>query len=199
MTTTIFLVRHAAHGQLGRVLSGRSPGLGLSPEGRDQAGRLAARIAAAGVAAVYSSPIQRALETAEPSAAALGLPVHRMDEITEIDFGTWTGRAFSELDADPRWHAWNVARGLSRAPGGESMLEAQARAVAGLDRVTHAHPGAVVALVSHADVIKAMLCAVLGLPLDSLHRFEIDPASVSRVVMGVWGAKVASLNEGWAA
>jgi probable phosphoglycerate mutase len=199
VATTIFLVRHAAHGQLGRVLSGRAPGLALSPEGRAQAVTLAARLRGAGVEAVYSSPIQRALETAEPAAAALGRPVQPMEEITEIDFGTWTGQAFSDLDTDPRWHAWNVARGLSRAPDGESMLEAQARAVAGLDRITHAHPGAVVALVSHADVIKAMLCAVLGLPLDSLHRFEIDPASVSRVVMGAWGAKVASMNEGWAA
>jgi probable phosphoglycerate mutase len=75
------------------------------------------------------------------------------------------------------------------------MREAQARAVAHVERVAAAHPGATVALISHSDVVKAIVAHALSLPLGSLLRFDIDPASVSRLAVGDWGMRVMGLNE----
>lgn len=195
MTTTIHFVRHAAHGLLGRTLTGRMPGVSLGEEGRAQAEALSLRLGRERIAAIHSSPLERARETAEPIARRLGLEVQVTAAIQEIDFGEWTGAAFGDLDADPRWRIWNEARSLARPPGGETMLEAQGRVLRHLEDLQAAHPGESVALVSHADVIKAALAFLLGLSLDALPRFEISPASISTVVIGDWGAKVLTLNE----
>lgn len=203
MTTTFFLLRHAAHDRLGRVLCGRMPGVTLGEAGRAQAAALAERLSRETVAAVYSSPLERARETAEPVAARLGLSVEIAPEIDEIGFGDWSGMSFEALKSDPRWTAWNAARSVTRPPGGETMLEAQARAVGFIERLRGRHRDGAAALVSHSDLLKAVLSWCLGLPLDLIARFEIGPASLSTVVVGDWGAKVLSLNEslvheGWA-
>ncbi|MBF0305335.1 MAG: histidine phosphatase family protein [Alphaproteobacteria bacterium] len=185
----ILLVRHAEHDLLGRALAGRMAGVGLNALGRAQAERLA-RL---DVAAIQSSPLERARETALPLARRLGLPVETVDALNEIDFGVWQGRSFAELDADPVWHDWNRDRARTRPPGGESMTEVQARIVGHLRRLTAA-PRPVV-LFSHGDVIKAALLHVLGLPLDAVSRIEVDPAGISTVALGEWGAKLVALNE----
>jgi probable phosphoglycerate mutase len=200
VAATVFLVRHAAHDRVDRVLCGRMPGVGLGEAGRRQAEALARRFAApgsgGGVDAVWTSPLQRARETAEPIAARLGLRARASDALCEIDFGAWTGRAFDDLRDDPRWRRWNEARGSgARPPGGESMAEAQARAMAEVERARAEHPDGAVALVSHGDVIKAVLAGVLGLSLDAHARFEISPGSVSALAVWDGGGKVLSMNE----
>ncbi len=192
--TTFHLVRHAAHALLPHTLAGRMAGVGLSDEGRAQARTLARHLAGRSVAAVVSSPVQRALETAAPVAAALGLPVGIDAGFEEIDFGTWTGRRFDDLAADPAWDAWNCLRSLARCPSGETMHEAQSRALAALGRLRAAHAGQEVVVVSHADVVKAMLAPALGLPLDLLHRLLISPASCSTLVVFDADVQVASVN-----
>ena len=199
MTTTLFLVRHAAHDRLNRILCGRMPDVTLGAPGRAQAERLAERLARETIAAVYASPLERARETAAPIAERLKLDVQPMDALNEIDVGAWSGRALEDLREDPLWKRWNTARSVTRPPGGETMLEAQARAVGAIERLCAAHPEQGVALVSHGDVIKAALAYHLGLPLDAVLRFEISPASVSTLVVGDWGAMVFSINEGVAA
>jgi broad specificity phosphatase PhoE len=200
MAATVFLVRHAAHDRVDRILCGRMPGVGLGEAGRAQAEALARRFAAGGgVDAVWTSPLQRARETAEPIAGRLGLPARTSDALCEIDFGDWTGRRFEDLRDDPRWRRWNEARAGGRAPGGESMAEAQARAVGELERARDGHPGGRVVLVSHGDVIKAALAGVLGLSLDAHGRFEISPGSVSALAVWDGGGKVLSMNEAVAA
>jgi probable phosphoglycerate mutase len=194
-TATIFLVRHAAHDRVDRILCGRMPGVSLGDHGRAQAARVAARLAQEGLAAVYSSPLDRARETAEPLAAAAGLEVDIRAGLDEIDLGEWTGRSFAELEGDPRWHTWNAGRALGEAPGGERMQVVQDRILVELETVRHRHPGGRVAVVSHADVIKAALCGVLNLSLDRYHAFEVDPASISSVVLWDGGGKVLTLNE----
>lgn len=197
MTATILLIRHAAHSHLGRVLSGRLPGIELSPEGREQAQRLARTLRQVELAAVHASPVQRARETAQAIAAGRdGLPVEQHPALDELDFGDWTGCTFSDLAGDPRWRRWNEARAAGVAPGGESMAAAQRRAWDHVGAAAAAHPGRTLAMVSHCDLIRAVIVQILGLPLDAIFRFEIDPASVSRVAVGPWGAKVLSLNEG---
>jgi broad specificity phosphatase PhoE len=195
MTTTFFLVRHAAHDRLGRVLCGRMPGVTLGREGRAQGDALAARLAGEGLAAVYASPLERARETAEPIAARAGLAVEILPALDEIDFGSWAGRRFDELHEDPLWAGWNQARHVTRPPEGETALEAQARVLRGLEDLRTRHGEARLALVSHADVIKLVIAHALGLGADATRLFEIGPASVSVLVLGAWGAKVESLNE----
>ena len=193
--TTLFLVRHAAHDLVDRALCGRMAGVRLGEHGRTQAERVAVRLSHETVAAVQSSPLERARETAEPIAQRLGLGVEVADALNEIDLGEWAGRPFDELRDDPRWALWNAARSVTRAPGGETILEVQARVVAHMEAVRARFPEAAVVLVSHADVIKAALAYCLGLSLDSLQRCDVAPASLSSVVIGDWGAKVLSLNE----
>lgn len=195
MTVTILLIRHAAHSQLGRVLSGRSGDAPLSPAGRDQATRLAARLGGVGLGAVHTSPVRRARETAAAIAAACDLAPQVAAPLEEIDLGAWEGRSFAELDGDPEWDAWNSHRAAAVPPGGEPMRAVQERVMAHLREVAAKAAHAVVAMVSHADVIRAAVAGVLGLSLDRLLAFDVDPASVTRIVAGSWGERLVSLNE----
>ena len=192
--TTIHLVRHAAHGLLPHTLAGRMPGVPLSAEGVAQARRLAQHFAGRPIAAVVSSPVQRARETAGPIAEACGHTVGIDPGLEEIDFGIWTGRRIDALTDDPAWQAWNQARHLAACPGGETMHAAQSRVLAALTRLRDAHGEAEIVAVSHADVIKSVLAAFLGCALDRLHCLVIDPASVSTVLLGDAFAQVECVN-----
>lgn len=192
MVTTLFLVRHAAHGLLGRVLTGRMPGVGLSAEGVAQASGLAGRFA--GAVAVVSGPLERAQQTAAPIAAALGVPVETDAGFDEIDFGTWTGQVFAALQGAAGWDDWNRFRGTAVPPGGEPMLAAQARALAAAMRLRHAYPDGAVVVVSHQDVLKALLAHWLAVPLDLMHRIELGPASRSIVRLWDGDARVDGVN-----
>lgn len=195
MTATILLVRHAAHVELGRTLSGRRRDVALSPEGIEQARIVADLIGAEPIAAVYSSPRERAYYTAREIAEPHELKVTIEDGLDEVDFGDWTGSGFDALEGDPEWQQWNEARGSARPPGGESMAEAVARAAAAVEQLAHGHAGDTIVAVSHCDIIRGLLAHYLGLPLDNLLRFDIDPASVSRLVLGTWGARIVNVNE----
>ena len=173
------------------------PDLALCAAGRDQAARVGARLADVPLAAIHTSPVQRARETAAAIAAAGPHPAPvTADALDEIDFGDWTGRRFDALAGDPAWDAWNNARATAQPPGGEAMAAAQARIMAFAAAIAAQHDGATVACVSHCDMIRAALAGWLGLGLDHILRFDCDPASISRVSIGAWGARVVSINEG---
>jgi probable phosphoglycerate mutase len=195
LAATLILVRHAAHIHLNVTLSGRMPGVPLSEAGRAQAERLAARLAKRGLSAVRSSPLDRARETAAAIAEAAALTVDTTEGLQEIDFGEWTGRRFDALAGDPEWDGWNARRATTRPPGGESMAEAQARIVTHLHATAREHDGETVVLVSHADMIRAVVAHVLGLELDNLLRFDIDPASATTLTWGDGWARLIALNE----
>lgn len=180
------------------MLSGRTEGISLTADGRRQAERLAERLAAQRLAAVHASPVQRAKETAAEIARASGVEVEVVDALEEIDFGTWTGRSFAELEGDPAWRKWNDCRSRAVPPGGEDMAAAQSRAVDHVRAAAKRFAGGTVAMVTHCDVIRAVVAAILGLSLDNVLRFDVDPASVSRVAAGDWGEKLMTLNEGTA-
>ena len=177
--TVFHLVRHAEHDLLGRVLTGRMPGVSLNERGTEQAVRVARRFAGRAIAAVVSSPSQRAQETAAPIAAALRLAVMTDAGLDEIDFGEWTGMAFETLQGAPGWQAWNQFRGTAPTPGGETMLEALGRALRSLARWGQTVPDGEVVLVSHQDVLKAVLAHSLGAPLDLMQRIELGAGSCS--------------------
>lgn len=195
VTATFLLIRHAAHVHLDRLLSGRMPGVALSAEGERQAARLAEALAGARIDRVVCSPLDRTRATADAIAATHGLAAEAMDGLIELDMGDWTGRAIADLHGDPAWTDWNENRGAARIPAGESMGEAQARIVATLDRLASQADGQVLAVVSHADMIKAAVAHGLGLLLDNLGRFDVSPARVTRMVWGEWGQRLVSLNE----
>lgn len=183
LAATILLVRHAAHGDFGHRLTGRGPEGGLTREGQGQAEALAGELARKPLAAVYSSPRLRTRQTAEALAASRGLPVLVADALDEIDFGDWTGRSFAELDGRPEWERWNRERSRARCPGGESMGEALARAARFVHEVAARYDGQTIALVTHCDIIRALLCREHGRSLDDILSFEAGPASVTRLIV----------------
>lgn len=195
MIATILLVRHAAHQHLGRVLSGRGGDVPLSPVGVSQARALADRLKDEPIDAVHASALRRARETAQALSKARAIEIEVADALNEIDFGEWTGRRFDDLTGDPRWEEWNTHRATATPPGGEPMAAVQERVLAYLRNIARRASGSVIAVVSHADVIRAAVAGILGLSLDRVLSFDIDPASVTRVDAGDWGERVVSLNE----
>jgi len=195
VTTEILLVRHAAHVELGRILSGRRRDVALSREGLEQATIVADLLGVESIAAVYSSPRERAYYTAREIADRHEQKVRVADTVDEIDFGDWSGRSFSELADDPEWRHWNEARATARAPSGEAMGEACERAVGALEEMAREHADGTIAIVSHCDIIRGIIAHYLGLSLDNILRFDIAPASVSRLALEGSGGRVISVNE----
>jgi probable phosphomutase (TIGR03848 family) len=180
--TLLLLVRHGETPTTGRVLPGRAPGLHLSDAGRAQAERVAERLAGLPVEAVYSSPLERACETAEPTAARTGRDVKHDDGLLECDFGDWTGAALADVAALPEWQTVQHSPSTFRFPNGESFTEMQGRFVGTLEALCTAHGGGVVVCFSHADPIKAAVAHALGQPLDLFQRIVISPGSVSAIL-----------------
>ncbi|MEW6250325.1 MAG: histidine phosphatase family protein [Planctomycetota bacterium] len=191
---TFLLIRHAHTDAVGRRIAGRMPNVGLSPAGRAQLDALAARIGEQPVQRLLSSPLERARETAAAVARVLRIEVEFAEELNELDFGAWTGRTFAELAPDPLWQQYNAFRSGTRMPGGEVMLEVQARVVGLIQRLRETADGQAIALVTHGDVIRAALAYYLGIPLDLILRFEVDPASVSAVRLDDDGPHVLCIN-----
>lgn len=135
------------------------------------------------------------METAAPIALLAGLPVRTSEAFAEIQFGEWTGRTLDELSNIPEWRRFNTQRSVMRIPGGELMLEVQARVLTEMETMRARHPDGYVAIVSHMDVIKAAIAHFAGIHLDLLFRFEIAPASVSVVEMNEYGPRIVSLND----
>jgi broad specificity phosphatase PhoE len=194
MTTTILLIRHGLTDAVGRTIAGSAAGWPLNAAGHRQAADVAARLAELPLAAVVASPLERTRQTAEPIAGAHRLTVEDDPAFVEFDFGRWQGRTFASLDPDDEWQRFNAIRSVTPAPGGESMLDVQRRAIAGLVRLRDRFADRTVAVVSHGDVIRAMVMYVLGIPLDFVHRMEIGPARVSVVQFTRGGVNVRQVN-----
>ena len=192
--TTFLLVRHGAHDWLGRGVAGRLGGVSLNAQGWAQAEALVARLQDRDIHAICSSPQPRTRETVAALAGHRRLKVEVAPAFDEIDFGQWTGRDFASLDGDPEWAAWNQRRSAARPPGGETIGEAQRRAVQGIEALRVRHPDRTVLVTSHGDVIKAILATALGMSLDLLERFEIAPASLSALEAGEGWVQVKLVN-----
>lgn len=184
--TRVLLIRHGETDSLGQFLAGRTSGIHLNENGRRQVNRLCKCLASyKELTTVVSSPMERAIETAEILAGARGLKVEVDSNFDEFDFGEWTGKSFAELRRHALWAEYNRYRSIHRAPGGESLIEVQGRAWKGVQTLCDAFPEATLAIVSHADVIRSVLMLALGMPLDNLLRLDIAPASISEISVGV--------------
>ncbi len=181
------LVRHGVTADTGRILTGRLPGVALSPDGVAMARQVADRLAAAGAVAVYTSPIRRCRETARIVATPGDLPVLTERRFIEVDYGSWSGRSLRDLYRLKAWESLMRHPGRFRFPDGETLGEVQRRAVAGLEAIAQRHGDEVVVVVSHGDVIRALLCHYLGMDIDLIHRLDVAPASVSIVALDAGG------------
>ncbi|MCU1574695.1 MAG: phosphoglycerate mutase [Micrococcaceae bacterium] len=179
--TLLLLVRHGQTPTTGLVLPGRAPGLHLSDAGRLQAERVAERLSGLPVDVISSSPLERARETAEPTAIRTGLEVNLNPGLLECDFGEWTGAALADLYPLPQWQSVQHSPASFRFPGGESFQQMQSRIVEALEELCTAHAGGVVVCFSHADPIKAAVAHALGTHLDLFQRIVINPGSVSAI------------------
>jgi broad specificity phosphatase PhoE len=194
VTTTFFLIRHAAHDNVGGFLAGRDFDVSLGDSGRLQARRLAARMSRERIDAVHTSPRRRTRETAAAVAEVAEVGEEIADDLDEIDFGPeWCGKSFDELNRDPAWRRWNEDRRSATTPAGVGLTDTQERVVRFMRNLTCDQDASVV-LVSHADVIKLAVAHYLQLARENIDRFDIAPASVSTLVVGAWGAKLLALN-----
>ncbi len=177
--TTLVLVRHATTAATGKRLGGWTPGVHLDEAGREQAQATAERLAALPVTAVYASPLERTQETAKAIAKPHGLRVRTRKAIGEVDYGEWTDKPLGQLRRRKAWATIQATPSRVTFPGGESIRGAQARAVDATEGLAAAHPEETIVVVSHADVIKAVVAHHLGMPLDTFQRLVIAPASVT--------------------
>lgn len=182
--TTLFLVRHGrSTANSSGILAGRAPGVCLDDTGRAQAAAAGVRLAGVELAAAYTSPIERCRQTTELLLAGREVPVTVDERLAECDYGQWTNRPLGELADEPLWRTVQDQPSAARFPGGESLPELWARAtccVRDLEAHVRAAHGedACWVIVSHGDVIKAIVADALGLHLDAFQRIMVDPASV---------------------
>jgi probable phosphoglycerate mutase len=192
--TTFYLIRHGANDLLPRALAGRLPGIHLNAQGRAEAERIAERLKSKPIHHIFSSPMDRARETAEPLARELKLEMEISEAINEVDFGEWHGAEMKALDNDERWRKWNSFRGGHQLPGGETMIQIQSRIVTEMVRMRNRFAGEELALFTHGDPIRAALCHWLGMPLDFIHRLQVDTGAISVVSLDERTAIVRELN-----
>jgi broad specificity phosphatase PhoE len=194
--TTFLLIRHALCDPVGQSIAGRRPGVHLNEAGRQQALGLAERLGQLCLTGLYSSPLERAIETAQPIGARQGLEILPAAGFNEVDFGTWTGKTIAELEQVPDWRRFNEFRSGSRIPGGETMAEVLSRSLGELEKLRerHARQGSLVAVVSHGDVLRMLVTHALGMPSDFLHRIELSPASVTVLEVEDYGPRLILLN-----
>lgn len=192
--TTFYLVRHAEKDGPPTLLSGRAPGFGLTAAGREQARRIADALAREPIRRVLSSPLERARQTALPTAHRFGLEIERSEAICDIDYGEWTDRTVESLVKDEGWRRFHRHRSAHRIPGGELLLEVQTRFVREMLRIRELLPVGGAALFSHGDPIKLAIAHFAAVPLDLFDRVEIDAASLSVIRLTDREARIGCIN-----
>lgn len=195
MTNEFILVRHATCEHMDDMLLGRIVDSPLDARGVRQAEAMAQSLRAREDLLVMTSPRQRTRQTAAAIAAANGCEVVSSLAIDELDFGRWSGRTFTQLADDADWRRWNEHRGSAATPSGERMADVQTRVLYQLRRLRQAFPGRAIAIVTHAEVIRAALLHWLDAPIDGYSRLAIHPASCSTVSIGDWGVRIDGINQ----
>lgn len=195
--TLLFLIRHAQNEwvRTGR-LAGWTPGVHLNEEGQQQAAALGERLATAKLQAVYSSPLERAVETAQAVLAHYPeMELQISEGVGEVQFGKWTGERLRKLRRKRLWNAVQHTPSRARFPEGETIREMQYRAVSALEDIAQQHPGGRIAVFSHSDVIKAIIAHYAGIHLDLFQRLMISPASISIIALHRQGSAIVRMND----
>jgi len=177
---TILLIRHGNNDFMQKGLAGRLPGVHLNESGRQQAYSLAGKLAGAPIKAIYSSPMERALETARPLAEVKGLAVLERPGFIEMDYGDWQGKTFKQLKRLKLWKLLMKDPAQVRFPGGESICEAQERARLELENIAAEYGDKdLLAFFTHSDIIRLLAAHFLEMPLRAYHKLSAYPASIT--------------------
>lgn len=198
--TTILLIRHGQNNFVGKRLAGHLPNVHLNDAGRKQAQAIADFLKDAPLKAVYSSPLERALQTAAPLAAQHNLEVRVHRGLTEVNFGEWQGKTLKQLARRKLWKMVQEKPSEMRFPGGESFCEAQQRVAAAIEEIAGWHEEKdLVACFSHSDTIRLAVSHFLAMPLDAFQRVGIDTASVTTIFLHQGRVYVGNINflPGW--
>ena len=194
MTTRLYLVRHSVTAHTGKRLSGWTEGIPLTDAGRQDAERVAERLAQVPFDAIYSSPIDRTLQTARAIARPHGLTVRTRRDLGEVDYGRWTGRPLRTLMRTKLWQQVQHHPSAVRFPDGETLRETQGRAVTEVERIRLEHEDGTVCCISHGDVIKLVIAHFVGIHIDLFQRLVITPGSISILAWGSRGPRLVMLN-----
>lgn len=195
--TQILLIRHAVNDFVKtNKLAGWTPGVHLNDEGREQAEALGKRLSHVPIRHLYASPLERTMETAEAiQRHQSSLEIVPNLEIGEVRYGDWEGQSIAVLRARKMWQLVQETPSRAYFPSGETMRGVQERAVNEIERLAAAHPRELVAVVSHADLIKMVMAHYLGMHLDLFQRIVISPASISTLMLGFGRPYVATMND----
>jgi probable phosphoglycerate mutase len=179
--TTVLLIRHGETDfvKTGKM-AGRTPGVHLNEKGMREAQELADCLQKEPICSIYSSPMERTLETAKPLAKALGLKIHRTEGLIETDIGLWKGMEIKKARKLPEWKTVQSNPSRFRFPGGESFVDAQTRQVKTIEEIiSHQKDDSIIACFSHADPIRLVMAYYLGMSLDHFQRLSCQTGSVS--------------------
>lgn len=179
-------------------MAGWSDGWPLNAIGTRQAQALARGLVHAKIDALYSSPLERAQQTADVLARVHRLSIEIRREFGEIEIGDWQNQPLHDLDQRRDWREFNAFRSGAIPPNGTASVITQARYIDMLLTLREQHDSKTVAIVSHADPIRYALAWALGSPLDLISRIEISPGSVSALDLDRWNARIQYVNHTFA-
>jgi probable phosphomutase (TIGR03848 family) len=193
----ILLVRHGQNDWVKKNrLAGWTPGVHLNEDGQKQVKSLADRLSEWPIKAIYSSPLERCMETAAALAQSHNLEINQLETVGEVRYGKWEGKKIKKLAKKKAWHVVQHYPSRFRFPDGESFLEVQKRAVEAIESLNEKHQKEIVVVVSHADVIKLVLAHYMGTHIDLFQRIGLSPASVSVLALGdKGGVRVLRVND----
>ena len=193
----LLLIRHGEneYTKTGRF-AGRTPGVHLNEKGQSQAQALGEAFKEVPLKAIYSSPLERAMETAAPIAFARGLEIIPAPGLLESDVGKWQGQSVRRVALSKVWKIVQNAPSRAGHPDGETFQQVQTRIATTLNEICAKYkPRDIVACVFHADPIKLAAAYYLGLPLDHFQRLACDTGSVTALHITDMGAYLLKLNQ----
>ncbi len=178
--TILLLIRHGDNEFLKHhKLPGQLPGIHINKKGLEQADLLAETLKTLPIKAIYSSPLERAVETATPLARVKNLDIQQISDLMDTDVGRWAGRSLSELRRSRQWKI--LLNNLSgfQFPEGETIQQVQDRVMKSLRKIVSNYKKDTIAIVSHADPIRLAIAFYLGLPIENFQKITISPGSVT--------------------
>lgn len=193
--TLVLLIRHGTNDWVHGRLAGWIPGVHLNDAGKQQAESLSQRLGDLPIEAIYASPLDRTRETAQAIAIPRSLHVHLVEQLGEVRYGEWEGAELKELYKHELWPGVQFYPSGTRFPNGETLGEAQARMVATIDGLRARHPKGMIAIVSHADLIRLAIAYYVGVHIDLFQRFEIAPCSLTAFRFTPMGPRLLAYND----
>ncbi len=190
----LLLIRHALNDWVGKRVAGWTPGISLNEEGRKQAARLTESLYAVPLEAIYASPLERALETAQPIAKSHDLELQIRDTLGETRYGELDGKSLEEVMKSDLWEQFRAYPSRTRFPGAETIYEVQVRVVGELENLLQTHRHGNIAVVTHADPIRVAVARYIGLPLDLVGRIWVSTASITVLRFDDWGPRLTHLS-----